>query len=65
MFGKDITHPILILEEIKRILSIGKACYNSVQTPLFSCLLSKNLKRSEYTRLQFRLWFCMGAKLGL
>jgi hypothetical protein len=41
-------------------LNSGNAYYQSVQNLLSSCLLSKNVKM-KYTRL----WFCMGAKVGL
>jgi hypothetical protein len=38
--GTTVTHQNLILEEIKRRLNSGNACYHSVQN-LSSCLLSK------------------------
>jgi hypothetical protein len=42
-FGTTVTNQNLILEELKRRLSSGNACYQSVQSLLSSCLLSKNL----------------------
>jgi hypothetical protein len=41
--GATVTNQNLIME-IKRRLSLGNACYHSVQSLLSSCLLSKNLK---------------------
>jgi hypothetical protein len=38
----------MIQEEIKRRLSSGNACYHSVQSLLYSRLLSKNLKMRIY-----------------
>jgi hypothetical protein len=38
----------LIQEEIKRRLNSGNACYHSVQNPLSSHLLSKNVKVRIY-----------------
>jgi hypothetical protein len=52
-----VTNQNLIQEEIKRRLNSGDVFYHSVQNILSSCLLSKNIK--------IRMWFCMGAKLGL
>jgi hypothetical protein len=43
----------LILEEIKRGLNSGNACYHSVQNLLPSHLLSKNLKIKVYTTIIF------------
>jgi hypothetical protein len=53
-----------IQEEIKRTLKSGNACCHSVQNfcLLVCCLKSQKL---EYAKLQFCMWFCMGAKLGL
>jgi hypothetical protein len=51
------------LEEIRRGLNSGKACYHSVQNLLPSRSLSQIIK--DCTRLQMYLLFCMGAKLDL
>jgi hypothetical protein len=48
--GMPVTNQNLILEEIKKRLNSGNACYHSVQNLLFSHLPLKNLKL-EYTRL--------------
>jgi hypothetical protein len=42
--GTTVTNQNLILEEIKRRLNSGNACYHSVQSLLSSRLLSKKLK---------------------
>jgi len=42
--GTALTNKNSIAEEIKSRLRSGNACYHSVQNPLFSRLLSKNLK---------------------
>jgi hypothetical protein len=57
--GTTVRNQNLIQEEIKRRLNSGNACYHSVQSLLFSRLLSKNLK------IRICLSFCMGVKLGL
>jgi hypothetical protein len=44
IFGDDSNNQNLIREEIKTRLNSGNACYLSVQTPLSSRLLSKNVK---------------------
>jgi hypothetical protein len=46
--GMTLTNQNLIQEEIKRGLSLGNACYHSVQSLLSSHLLSKNLKMRIY-----------------
>jgi hypothetical protein len=46
--GTTITDRNLIQEEIKRRLNSGNACYHSVQSPLSSRLLSKNIKIRIY-----------------
>jgi hypothetical protein len=46
--GTTVTNQNLIHEEIKRRLSSGNASYHSVQSPLSSRLLSKNLRMSIY-----------------
>jgi hypothetical protein len=46
--GATVTNQNLIQEEIKRRLSSGNACYHSVQSFLYSRLLSKNLKIRIY-----------------
>jgi hypothetical protein len=43
-----VTNANLIQEEIKRRLNSGNACYCCVQNPLFSHLLSKNVKFTIY-----------------
>ena len=40
--GTTLTNQISFQEEIKSRLKLGNACYNSVQNPLSSSLLSKN-----------------------
>jgi hypothetical protein len=42
--GKMLTDQNSIQEEIKSRLELGNACYHSVQNPLSSRLLTKNLK---------------------
>jgi hypothetical protein len=42
--GTTVGNQNLILEEIKRRLNSGNACYHSVQNSLSSRLLSKNVK---------------------
>jgi len=42
--GTTLTNENSIQEEIKNRLNSGNACYHSVQNPLSSSLLSKNLK---------------------
>jgi hypothetical protein len=44
----DVTNQNLILEELKRRLNSGNACYHLVQNLLSSCLLSKNVKVRIY-----------------
>jgi hypothetical protein len=46
--GTTVTNQILIQEEIKRRLNLGNACYHSVQDPLPSRLLSRNVKIRIY-----------------
>jgi hypothetical protein len=46
--GTTVTNPNLILEEIKRRLSSGNACYHSVPNLLSSRLMSKNWKKRIY-----------------
>jgi hypothetical protein len=41
-FGTTVTNQNLILEEIKRRMNSGNACYHSVQNLLSSRLLPKN-----------------------
>jgi len=47
-FGTTLTNQNSIQEEIKSRLKPGNACYHSVQNPLSSSLLSKNLKSKIY-----------------
>jgi hypothetical protein len=56
---RSVTDQDLILDEIKRRLNSGNACYHLVQNLLSSRPLLKNVK-IKYTRL-----FCTGVKLGL
>jgi hypothetical protein len=46
--GTTVTNQNLILEEIKRRLNSGNACYHSVKNLLSSCLLSRNVKIRIY-----------------
>jgi hypothetical protein len=46
--GTTLTNQNSIQEEIKGRLKSGNACYHSVQNPLPSSLLSKNLKIKIY-----------------
>jgi hypothetical protein len=46
--GITVTNQNLILEEIKRRLNSGNACYHSVHYLLSSCLLSKNIEIRIY-----------------
>jgi hypothetical protein len=46
--GTTVTNQNLIQEEIKRRLDSGNTCYHSVQHPLSTHLLSKNLKNRIY-----------------
>jgi len=48
--GTTLTNQNSIAEEIKSRLRSGNACYHSVQNPLSSRLLSKNL-RSRYIEI--------------
>jgi hypothetical protein len=41
-FGTTVTNRNLILEEIKRRLNSGNACYHSVQNLLSSCVVKKS-----------------------
>ena len=47
----ELTYQNSIAEEIKSRLRSGNACYNSVQNPLSSRLLSKNLKIKIYRNI--------------
>ena len=46
-FRTTLTNQNSIQEEIKRRLKSGNACYHSVQNPLSSSLLPKNIKIFE------------------
>ena len=46
--GTNLANQNSIQEEIKSRLKPGNACYHSVQNPLSSSLLSKNLKSKIY-----------------
>jgi hypothetical protein len=58
--GTTVTNQNFIQEEIKRRLNSGKACYHSVQNPLSSRLLSKNVEIRIYrtTILPLVLYGC-------
>jgi hypothetical protein len=47
-----------IQEETKRGLKSGNACYHSVQNPLSSSLLSKNVKIKLYRTLILSVVLC-------
>ena len=47
-FGTTYTDQNSIQEEIKSNLKSGNTCYHSVQNPLYSNLLSKNIKINIY-----------------
>jgi hypothetical protein len=51
--GTTVTHQNLIQEEIKRRLSLGNACYHSVQSLLSSRLLSKKSKNENIQDYNF------------
>ena len=53
--GTTLTNQNSIVEEIKSRLTLGNACYHSVQNLLSSRLLSKNLKIKIY-RVFHDLW---------
>jgi hypothetical protein len=61
--GTTIRNQNLIQEEIER-LNLGNASYYSVQNPLSSRLLSKDIKIRIYKTI-FCPWFCMDVKRGL
>jgi hypothetical protein len=58
-----ITNQNLILEQIKRRLNYGNACYHSVQN-LLSSRLSKNIKIRMYKTIILPV-VLYGVKLGL
>jgi hypothetical protein len=47
-FGQTVTNQNFFQEEIKRRLNFDNSCYHSVQSPLSSCLLHKNVKIKIY-----------------
>jgi hypothetical protein len=51
-----LTDQNMILEEIKRRLNSGNACYYSVQNLLSSRLLSKNVKVRIYKTIILPVW---------
>jgi hypothetical protein len=53
-----------IQDEIKSRLNSGNACYHSVQNPLSSRLISKNLNIKIYKTVILPIVY-MGAKLSL
>jgi hypothetical protein len=59
-FGRTVTNQILILEEIKRRLNSGNACYHSVQNLLCSRLMSKiiNIRMRKTIILPVVLYGC-------
>jgi hypothetical protein len=58
--GTTVANQISIQEEIEMRLNSGKSCYRSVQKLLYFGLLSKSVTIRVY-----KLWFCIGSKLGL
>ena len=59
--GTTLTNQNSIQEEIKSRLRSGNACYHSVQSLLFSRLLSKNLKTKIYRNIILSscfVWMC-------
>jgi hypothetical protein len=48
ILGMTVINRNLIQEEIKRRMSLGNACYHSVQNLLSSRLMSKNVKIRMY-----------------
>jgi UDP-galactopyranose mutase len=61
--GTTLTDQNCIQAEIKSRLKLGNAYYYSVQNPLSSRLLSKNLKIKIYRTIILPV-VCMGVKLG-
>jgi hypothetical protein len=61
--GTTLTNQNSIQEQINGTLKSGNACYHSVQNPLSSSLLSKNLKIKIYRNI-ICLLFCVGMKFG-
>jgi hypothetical protein len=55
--GTTLTNQNSIAEEIKSRLRPGNDCYHSVQNPLSSRLLSKNLKIKIYRTIIFFFFF--------
>jgi hypothetical protein len=55
--GSTVTNKNLIQEEIKRRLNCASACYHSVQSLLFSRLLSKNVKIGIYKTINLPVVF--------
>ena len=53
-----LTNQNFIAEEIKSRLRSGNACYHSVQNPLSSGMLSKNLKKYRTIILPVVLYGC-------
>jgi hypothetical protein len=58
--GTTLTDQNCMNEEIKSRLNSGNACYHSVQSLLYSCLLSRNVKVKIYKTiiLPFVLYGC-------
>jgi hypothetical protein len=54
-FGTTLTNQNSILEEIKSRSKLENACYHSVQNPLSSSLLYKNLKTKIYRTIIFQI----------
>jgi hypothetical protein len=59
-----VTTQNLIQEKIKRTLHLSNVCYHSVQNPLSSRLLSKNLSIKIYKTIILPV-VLYGVKLGL
>jgi hypothetical protein len=62
--GTTLTDQNCMHKEIKIRLNTGNACYHLVQSLLFSCLLSRNVKVKIHKTIILPV-FCMGVKLGL
>jgi len=63
--GRTLSNQNSIQEEIKSRLKSGNVCCYSVQNPLSSSLLSKNLKIKRTQNCNFACCLvCMGVKLG-
>jgi len=59
----NLTNQNSLQEEIHSISNSGNACYHSVQNPLSSSFLSKNIKIKIYGTIILPV-VCMGVELG-